>query len=254
SVNNGTSSRAISNWQYNENKDVNHPRLGTSLFQRRHHILAKAAYDFKYGRGLSTTVSVIYQGYSGQPLSWLYNGNANGDTYYLNDLVYVPNNLSSDPQKRDVILASKNASALNAFIDSHKSLDKYRGQVVPRGSGQQPFQNYLNLRINQKIMTVKGQSLEITASIFNLLNLMDQHWGLHQSVPYGDASAWTLQEYVTQKNMANIQKRTGINLTSADLGKPVIYFNPANTYNSQLYQTNNIESRWRMQIGFQYNF
>src|SRR5699024_2494178 len=89
-VNNGTSSRAISNWQYTQNFDVNHTRLGTAGFERRHYIMARFSFAFLYGCGLSTVISFVFQGHSGTPIVWFYNVNANGDSQFANDFVYVP--------------------------------------------------------------------------------------------------------------------------------------------------------------------
>jgi hypothetical protein len=255
SVNNGTSSRAISNWQYNPNKDVNNPRLGTSTFERRNHIMARASYAFVYGRGASTTVSLVYQGYSGIPLSWQYNGNANGDTRFDNDLVYVP---LKNPETRDVILASNNKAELNEFIDSHPGLNDARGSIIQRGAGRAPFQNFLDLRVNQKIAIVNGQSLELSVSIFNLPNLLNYKWGPHRSASFGEIKAWTLDKYVTQQNVDDgfiHEHDLNINdIKPSDLGKPVIDFNPDNVTRSKLFDINDVTSRWRLQFGVKYNF
>src|SRR5699024_2096067 len=154
-----------------------------------------------------TVISLVYQGHSGTPIVWLYNGNANGDTQFANDLVYVPHEYSNPtPQQREVILASQNRAKFNAFINSHPGLSKYRGQVVPRYSGRAPFQNFLNLKVSQTIATVNGQSIEFEASIFNLPNLLNYEWGRHDFVSFGEASAWTLQNYVTNDNISDINQ------------------------------------------------
>jgi Fe-S cluster biosynthesis and repair protein YggX len=261
-VNNGTSSRAISNWQYTQNKDVNHTRLGTAAFEKRNHLLARVSYAFFYGRGSSTTLSLVYQGFSGHPVVWLYNGNANGDTRYDNDLVYVPHQMKNSEaigsDKREVVVASLNGSgkpnrdALNEFINSHPGLDKYRGQIVPRYSGRAPFENFLDLKVSQKILTVKGQSVELEASIFNLPNLLNYKWGAHYTAGgFGEQTAWTLQQYVDQDYINN---HPDAKLTDSDIGKPIINFDPKNGYKSSLYTIDNIPSRWRLQFGVKYNF
>ncbi len=230
SVNNGTSSRAISNWQYNENKDVNDPRIGTADFERRHRILANVGYTFSWAERFRTTVSVIYDGQSGSPYSWIYDGNANGDTRYDNDLVYVP--ASED----EIILDSGNWNEMNDFISSHSSLDDYRGEIVPRGTAREPWTNFLDFRINQEIETFSGQKLELTASMFNVLNFLNNEWGKREYVSYNNYRIWTIKEYD--------------NVT----GKPVISFDPENASEDERFSTTNIGSRWQMQIGLRYSF
>ncbi len=229
SVNNGTSSRAISNWQFNENLDVNNPRLGTADFERRHRILAQASYRLGYDWG-ATTFSLIYDGRAGTPYSWIYNGNANGDTRFDNDLVYVP--ASED----DIILASDNWEELNAFINDTPSLDDYRGEVVPRGTEREPWTNFLDFRVNQEFSTFGDQTLELTTSIFNVLNLLNEEWGKREFVEFNNSRVWTLQEY------------------DEATGKPVISFDPEGASEDSRLLTSDIGSRWQLQIGLKYSF
>jgi hypothetical protein len=246
SVNNGTSSRAISNWQFNENKDVNSPRIGTADFERRHRILANLGYTFSWADRFRTTVSVILDARSGTPFSWIYNGNANGDTRFDNDLMYVP--ASAD----EVVLTSGNWDELNSWISSEESLNEYRGEVVPRGTAREPWTNFLDLRINQEIETFAGQTLEITASMFNVLNFLNQEWGLRESVSFNNYRAVNFEQYVDQDFINN--RGSQYNLGSDDIGKPVLNFSPDNVTDEEIFNTNNLSSRWQMQIGLKYSF
>lgn len=230
SVNNGSSSRAISNWQYNENKDVNNPRLGTADYERRHRILGRVSYQLSYYGDRSTTFSLIYDGRSGTPFSWNYNGNANGDTQYSNDLVYVP------AKKSDIILASNNWDEMNKFINEHASLDDYRGEIVPRGTAREPWTNYLDFRVNQKFGTWGDESIEVTASIFNVLNLLNNEWGKQEYVSNNNTRAWTIKEY------------------DSSSGKPIISYDPEETTDKEIFQTSGVGSRWRLQLGVRYSF
>ena len=230
SVNNGSSSRAISNWQYNENKDVNDPRMGTADYERRHRILANVGYTFSWADRFRTSISVIYDGRSGTPYGWVYDGNANGDTRYDNDLVYVP--ASED----EIILDSGNWDEMNEFISNHSSLNDYRGEVVPRGTAREPWTNYLDLRINQEIETFSGQKFEITASMFNVLNFLNDDWGKREYVSNNNYTIWTLKQY------------------DEATGKPIVSFDPENASEEERFNTSEIGSRWQMQIGVRYSF
>ena len=246
SVNNGTSSRAISNWQYNENKDVNNPRIGTADFERRHRILANLAYTFSWAERFRTTISVIFDGRSGTPFSWIYDGNANGDTRFDNDLMYVPE--SSD----EVVLTSENWNELDSWISDTPSLDDYRGEVVPRGTAREPWTNYLDLRINQEIETFGGQKLEITASMFNVLNFLNDEWGIREGVSFNNYRAVAFEQYVDQDFINN--RGSNLNLDSGDIGKPVLNFDPQNVTDDRMFNTFDLSSRWQMQVGLRYSF
>lgn len=252
-VNNGTSSRAISNWQYNENFDVNNPGLGTADFERRHRLLANVSYRIEYAKRFATTISLVYDGRSGTPFSWIYNGDANGDGRYDNDLVYVPANES------DVVLTSGNWDELNSFINDESDLKDARGGVVNRNTAREPWTNYLDLRINQEIMTVRGQKLELTASLFNVLNFLNKDWGKRYYTSYNNYQAIKFEQYVDSDFIANNPQ---YNLTSSDIGKPVINFDQ--TFNGQnynelgsrkdMFRTSDLGSRWQMQLGLRYSF
>ncbi|TYP93975.1 Carboxypeptidase regulatory-like domain-containing protein [Fodinibius salinus] len=245
SVNNGSSSRAISNWQYNENFDVNSPRLGTADYERRHRILANIGYTLSWSERFNTTISVIYDGRSGTPFSWIYDGNANGDTRYDNDLMYVPESSG------EVVLTSNNWSKLDEWISSESSLNEYRGEVVPRGSAREPWTNFLDLRINQEIKTVGNQSLEITASMFNVLNFLSDDWGIRRGVSFNNYRAVGFQGYVDQKF---ISQNPQYNLGSGDVGKPIISFDPHNVTKEEIYNVSDVSSRWQLQFGVRYSF
>jgi len=245
SVNNGTSSRAISNWQFNENKDVNNPRIGTADFERRHRILANVGYTFSWADRMRTTISVIFDGRSGTPFSWIYNGDANADGQRGNDLLYVP--ASAD----EVVLTSGNWNELNDWIASESSLNEYRGEVVPRGTAREPWTNFLDFRINQEIQTFGGQKLEITASMFNVLNFLNEDWGLRQGVSFNNYQAVKIEGYVDQDFING--RGSGL-ATSDDIGKPIVNFDPEDVTDDEMYNTFDLSSRWQMQIGLRYSF
>lgn len=235
-VNNGTSSRAISNWTFNESKDINDPELGTSYFERRHRFLANVSYRLDFVDRFTTTISVIFDGHSGTPYSWIYNGNANGDSgdgSFQNDLVYVPASAG------DVIMADDSPGTyedLDNFISDHSSLDDYRGEVVPRATAREPWANFFDLRINQEIRTVGTQRIEISASMFNVLNFLNNDWGKREFVNFNTYPIWTIVDY------------------DEATGKPIISFNPENAEAENRYQTDDISSRWQLQVGLRYSF
>lgn len=244
-VNNGTSSRAISNWQYNENVDVNNPKAGTADFERRHRILGVVSYQFSWLDRLATSISLIYDGRSGTPFSWIYNGDANGDGRFDNDLIYVPEN------EDEVVLASNNWGAFDDWISSEESLSDYRGDFVDRGTAREPWTNYLDLQLTQRVETFGGQSVEFSASMFNVLNFLNEEWGVRQSVSFNNYRAFDFQQYVSQDFIDNNPE---YGLSSADIGKPVVNFDPENVTEERLYSISDLSSRWQMQFSVRYNF
>ncbi|PEN14479.1 hypothetical protein CRI94_05490 [Longibacter salinarum] len=249
SVNTGSSSRAISNWQFNENVDVNNPRLGRTDQALRHRVLGTLNYRLEYLDRFATTVGLIYDGRSGQPFSWIYAGNANGDTQSFNDLVYVPEG------PNDVVLESENWESMNAFINAWDGLDDYRGGFTKRNIDMGPWSHQIDLQISQNIVTYQQQKLEITATMENVLNWINDDWGRQQFVQFQNSVAWDFSGYVESADVGS--ELGGRILTQDDVGKPIVSFDESNlqeTASDELFQTSNIGSRWQVQLGLRYTF
>jgi len=249
SVNSGTSSRAISNWQFNPSLDINNPRLGTAAFEVRHRFLGSVDYSIRYADRFATTVGLVYEGESGSPFSWIYFGNAGGDTQPFNDLVYVPEN------RNDIVLESDNWELMDAFIESEEALREARGSIVERGSAREPWQHVLDLQVTQTVQTFGSQRVEITATVENVLNLLNDDWGRSRFASFGNAEAWSFEGYVVPEDVGT--QVNGRVLTEDDVGKPRVTFEDESVYEKledRLFNTSNIASRWRARIGIKYAF
>ncbi len=244
-VNNATSSRAISNWQYNENFDVNAPGLGTSDFEVRHRLLANLSYRLEYAGRFATTVGLVYDGRAGDPFSWIYNGNANADTRSDNDLVYVPSAAG------EVVLTTDNWAALDAFIEDEPSLREARGEVVRRNAARAPWVNFVDLQLSQEVATVRGQRLEVTATLLNVLNFLKEDWGKVQYATNNAVRLFNFYGYVEQDDVGTVAG--GRTLAAEDVGKPVIGFNAVED-REDLFSTAPLSSRWQLQLGVRYTF
>ncbi len=244
-VNNGTSSRAISNWQFNENVDVNNAELGTADFERRHRFLAIASYRLNWSDRLATNFSLVYDGRSGSPYSWIYNGDANGDGRFDNDLIYVPANES------EVVLTSNNWGEFNEWIDSESSVSDFRGDFVDRNSARENWVNFLDFKVTQEVQTFSGQTLEFGISMINVLNFLNSEWGVREGVSFNNYRAYDFWQYVDQDFIA---ENPDLGLSSGDIGKPVVNFDPANVEEDRLYDVSDFGSRWQMQFTVRYRF
>lgn len=248
-VNAGTSSRAISNWQFNPSVDVNNPESGVTDFERRHRVLAGLNYRIPWSERFATTFGLIYEGQSGQPFSWIYIGDAGGDGEAFNNLVYVPE--SED----EVFLESQNWDALDTFIESEDGLREHRGEFADRGSARDPFQHILDLRVNQEIATFGNQRIEITAKVENFLNLLNSDWGRIQFSSFNDNVAWAYFGRVSEDDIGS--EIAGREVTADDVGKDIIDFDESTLEDRQageFLNTANTSSRWQIQLGARYTF
>jgi hypothetical protein len=234
-VNSTTSSQAASNFGFNPvagnpNIDV----LSTSDFELRHRFLAVLTYTHAIWKGWDTTIGAVYEGASGHPYSVLYNGDANGDGQFSNDLIYVPTGLS-DPifAKWGPVgtqTAAQNFAAYNAYIEQNKFLSKYRGQIAPRNGGRDPWINRLDLHFSQHI-PLKWVWAEFTCDILNFTNLLDDNWG--QIKRY---SAFGTPQPVTLNSTTGLYTFTGVG------SKAIVQ------------SDNDLDSRWKVQLGMRISF
>jgi len=154
-VNEGTSSRAISNWQYMPAFDPNNLGLSTSSFQIKHRAVVNLNYEFNRGSRWSTVVSAFWNRQSGRPYSVIMGDvypyeTANGDYADDNDLIYVP----TGPD--DVVLTNGTWDQLEAYLQK-TGLDKYAGQMAPRNASFCPWITQTDLAIRQNI-PIPGRS------------------------------------------------------------------------------------------------
>ncbi|MGE5480448.1 MAG: TonB-dependent receptor [Chloroflexota bacterium] len=266
-VNSATSSRAVSNWQFNHVVDPNDPELSTSLFEIPHRIMGSIAYQFKYGENWfggdawATTLGLYYEGRSGSPYSFLYYTrsnykfasapvqdanvrDANNDDIWGNDLVYIP----TGPQDDKVILVAPDEAnpgawtsqagwaELESFLNSVDGLE--RGRIMKRFSLRQPWRDQLDFRLTQDIPTVKGQKFQVTLDVMNVLNLLDKDWGKQK---YVSNSAYSLFEFRGYDR---------------DTGRMRIAYVPNSRGNTEddIFETSDFWSRWQMQLGLRYTF
>ena len=235
STNDGLSSVALSNWRNNWAVDSNKPELSYSMFDKPHKISAVASYTTPtYGRIFSTTVSLTYEGGSGQRFSYTMNeGDAdfNGDGSKGNTLLYIP---TADQVGKMKWEDPADAAKFENFIRGDKYLYNHRGQWSERNGGIADWENHFDLHIAENIFYDKknGRKVELMLDIKNIGNLFNRAWGAY----YG--SVW----YKQVLGVAELTKGADGNYT------PTYRFAPGNFTFSDFY------SRWRAQIGCRITF
>jgi hypothetical protein len=234
-VNDGTSSRAVSNWQYTEAFDVNNHGESTSDFEIRHRGVINLNYEFNRASSWSTTVSVFWNRQSGKPFTnivrnvWPYDS-INGDGFSYNDLIYVPGSAS------DVVIENGTWDQLHAYLDK-LGLMKYAGSYAPRNHNGQPWVTQTDLSIRQNIPVPGRSSFQLSLDIMNFWNLIDNESGHVNYMAFGTVRPYSY-EGVTDE---------GIPIVS--LRYEVLY--PDTT---PLFQTQELNSRWKARIGLRWSF
>ena len=237
------SSTALSNWEFVQVVgNPNDPQLATSNYQLKHRFTSIFSYNIEYSKHFKTTVSLFYNGNSGQPFTYLVNGDLNSDGRFGNDLVYVPLNASqikfvdrlSSNGQTVISTAAQQAAAFEDFINNDKYLSKRRGKYTERNGRSTPWEHVIDARISQDFyVMVNGNKhdLQLTFDIFNLTNLLNKDWGRQYFVTN---QAYNLLSTVNRTSGPFIGK--GYNFTPGDPWTP------------------SFGSRWQGQIGIRYSF
>jgi len=230
-INSGTSSRAISNWQYNINTgDPNNPELTYSAFDIRHRIMFALTKKFNFFKTAPTFFSIFYNGRSGRPYSMIYYNDINGDGY-MNDSIYVPT--SAD----ELILTKGTWDELDKYLNDTPGVNEYRGKILPRYSCRDPFYHEVDLKIAQDIPIpgLKDHRLELFITVQNFLNLFDKDWSVYRYISFDDAPL------------------TFLGYDSAS-GKPKFEFWGKSATKDARFTINQALSRWKALLGFKYRF
>ncbi|MDQ6902231.1 MAG: carboxypeptidase regulatory-like domain-containing protein [Bacteroidota bacterium] len=250
-MNDGTSSQASSNYRYAYNiNGSNNLDLARSNYDQGSRIIGYVGKKFKYGKIFSTSVGLVYTGQSGQPLSFVYYGDINGDdgstpaklsTSGGADLIYLPSDASQFVTKNG-LTPNEQFAAFQVYINSDDYLRSHKGQNTKRNADRLPWENHFDLKVEQGIAIYKEHTLSFVVNVLNVGNLISQKWG--KSYYSGNQ----------EKQPINVDHFT----TNADgTITPSYYFNPKyglDKFTNKPWSYSDFLSRWSMQLGLRYSF
>ncbi|MBU1370053.1 MAG: TonB-dependent receptor [Bacteroidetes bacterium] len=250
SLNDGTSSQNSSQWRYMENvRGLNHLDRSYSDFDLGSRVLAFLSYRLEYANNFATTLSLVYNGQSGQRYSYVYNdrGNMNGEGENAGNLIWIPANESQinlinlvDDDGNVTKTAAQQWADLNSFIESDKYLSENRGDYAVRNGSRLPFESVIDLKLIQDFYinaAGKRHTLQLTLDIFNFTNLLNPEWGIRR--------------YITNDALQLVDYEG----TDADGKATFSYSGPADV--EEVYNVSDVGiygSRWTGQIGIRYIF
>ena len=267
----GTSSQNSSNWRNQEVVDRNDMRTGFSDFDMGHRINAFVSYKFDWAKlnlpYSATTVSLFYNGQTGQPFSYVYTrgpgslfdvtgargiGGDDEAGRDFNWLPFVPASLDqinlipiTDDDGNEVYSVQDQWEALNAYIEADDHLSDRRGQYAEMNGGRLPFQHTLDLKFIQDFYIKVGDkknTLQLTFDVFNFTNLLNKDWGRRRFLDFGTVN---FVEFAGYQDPDNGDYR------------PTFQFDPETRNardNSSIDDTGIYSSRWQGQVGIRYIF
>ncbi len=224
--------------QFNRNPvfNQNRPELSRSAFEIKNRVQLSFAREFEFVKDHKTSFSLYYEGRTGNPYSFVYSGDANGDGVSANDLVYVPTGTT------DAALGALTPAAAQAYMDfvADSPLAKYRGGIAPRNAFTMPWVNRLDLHVAQTIpVHFRNVELEIFADFVNFGSWFSKKmFGYTETITGGGDN-----ELLATRNFGNATYTAAgqLQMTGAYVA-PVVA-----TPNNEL-------SRWRIQFGARLKF
>ncbi len=183
-VNPGTSSQAYSNFNYAARTEPNELIERRSRFEIPLTLKASVNWEHAFFGDNKTSVSVYYNGHDGQPYSWTFGNDVNGDSLAQDDLAYIP--LFNDPKvtyKAGTTAAQ--IAAFHDFIGSDAYLSSRRGQIAERNASHQPWINQFDLGIQQELPGFfNGNKFVIRLDVYNFGNLLNKDWGEQEGLGF----------------------------------------------------------------------
>lgn len=223
-------------WNRNVVFNQNTVKEGTADFETRHRVQLGYTRDFEFVKGYRTRASLYYEGRSGNPYSWVFGGDLNGDGVSFNDTVAVPSGVgdarfdfSQMPvAQRDEFLAYVGRSELSG----------YAGGVAPKNAFTEPWVNRLDLKLIQNIPLGGRVRLDLFFDFINLGSFLSKEF-----FAYTEVSPFL--------NSGTFRTRT---LTNGTAYGPDGRIRPTFTSDPVNFNIDNGMSRWRIQLGAKLSF
>jgi hypothetical protein len=223
----GTSSRAISNWQFHTTRgSIDGTELSRSFWEIQDRFNFVLSQTFKTGP-VAHNIGLFYSVQSGTPYSVLVAGDPNKDGYATNDLLYVPKSFG------DIVAVGFTSTDWDTFL-AINGLAQYQGQIIKKNTSFTPWNRTLDFHYDFEI-PVSFVRAQITADVLNLINLIDSDKGA--------------QYFVTNQTTTPITY-SGID---AATGKPK-YTATASTLTRAPWSLSDLRSRWQLRLGARLSF
>jgi len=223
-------------WNRNVVFNQNTVTKGTSDFEIKDRVQLNLIRQFEVIRKWRTTASLYYEGRTGNPYSWVFGGDLNGDGVSFNDTVAVPSGVGDarfdfsgmTTEQRDAFLAYVRGSELSGFA----------GGIAPKNAFLEPWVNRLDLKFIQEVPLAGPVRLQLFLDFVNFGSFLSKKmFGYTEVAPF-------IQNGV-------FRTRT---LTNATSYGPDGRIRPTFTSLPAGFNIDNGMSRWRIQLGAKLTF
>lgn len=181
---------AFSSWRDNPSRYGNNlQQLAYSDNDQRHRIIAGLykKFDYKWG---ATGFNLGFQAGNQGRLTYVANGDLNGDALSTNDLMYIPKTVDEINFEQYVIGSGATARtitvdaqklALEKFIASSPYLDENRGTYAERNGALLPWLTTFDASITQDFNVYIGgrkNTIQFRLDLVNAGNMINDKWGV----------------------------------------------------------------------------
>ncbi len=244
-----TSSTAGSGFGSQLSFNVNDALANTARYEIKDRFSGALNWKHAFFGDYQTQVGVFYEGRSGRPFSYIFSGDANGDSRTFNDLFYVP----AGPG--DVLFGSLSSAGVFTadpvmeqrywdWFATQEGLQGYKGTFAAENAFRADWVNTFDLRISQELPGFyKGHKSKLWVDIQNVGNLLNKDWG--HIIDYGfnaNLAAASLRGIYNGKYVYGYRSGT-------EFGQATALAVPTDADG----QTNGI-SQWSVQVGIKYEF
>lgn len=190
-------------------------------------------------KDMKTSFGLFAETRSGQPFSWTFGDSNAGlglSTLFGEDqtiartdrmLFYVPNGTGND-----VILNGISQSDFNNFLHQ-TGLDRYKGKIAPRNAFTGPWVSRIDMRLAQDLPNPFAKThMKVFVDIQNLGNLLNNHWGRVEFVPFPYTAV-------------------AVDVTRDTATGKYVYSNLRNPNQNYV---DLVQSVWKMSVGLMFNF
>ena len=226
---------ASGSWQRNVVFNQGATENGISDFQIKDRVQVSLVRQFEFIKKWKTTAALYYEGRTGNPYSFVYSTDLNGDGRADQDAVAVPTGLS-DPRFDFSGMTSAQQDAMFAFINS-SGLARFAGGIAPKNTFSEPWVNRLDLKLSQQIPIHGSAKLSLFFDFVNFGSFISaKTFGFTETAP-------GISNDVFRRRFLG-----GASYAADGRIKPTFAATPANT------GIDNGMSRWRIQLGAKVEF
>ncbi|MDI1319150.1 MAG: TonB-dependent receptor, partial [bacterium] len=218
--------------------------LGTADYEIKDRFQLTLTRQFEFVKKWKTFASLYYEGRSGNPVSWVFGGDLNGDGQSFNDTVVIPTG-SSDPKFDFSGMTTDQQTAFFNLIQS-SGLSKYAGQIVPKNSFYEPWVNRLDLNFRQEVPIHGSAKLSLGFDFINFGAFLSKStFGYTEVAPNQSNDAF---------RTLTLTSGTSYNAATGQIKPLFTGAGPLNTFVSAPVLIDNLQSRWRIQFSAKLSF